>query len=494
MSFSRRQNTVKYVAADHGTRPNFTTARNVQPGVTKDSLSWDLQPDFATAPVFGTAKKQFAFVSSHSNFSFKHFHPIFYFLPAQACPRLTRPEHGTIQPPHCVTDKVLPGERCILHCAPGFKPAGKRTAFCDTNQLWSPSDDLRCVPIPTTTTPEPPIQPTIVCPPDAIEMMAPGQQSKLIKLQKPETNVDWERYIDSQPLWAKKLEVELTPGVYPIVYRARSPNSQLHEICRTMLTVKESQAPRVMSCPESIEVQLEPSELSRPIHWAEPRFESPNHLKEVYKNRIPGAKFKPGVHQIEYVAVDMEGLEAKCQFTITVKGGKVRPVVIPQLNRKQILGVNRAPPPTKPPPTPQAQTLSNDVRQQVTATTSNDQQYLLCPSKPPVKVEPGFPVSKIRIYFPSLLTASTATPSSPPPPEIAPLINISNHSPGPSETPANTVVASSSSTSSNHESDSSVSVNVTTTTTTTTTDANSYENFIEILFHLPSYQINSSSS
>lgn len=345
------------------------------------------------------------------------------------------------------------------------------------------------MPLPTTTTPEAPIQPILKCPADMVEVIPIGKKSTLIKLQKPDTNVDWERYIDSQPLWAKKLEVELTPGVYPIVYRARSPNSQLHEICRTMLTVKETKAPRVMSCPESSEIQLEQNELSRPIHWAEPKFESPNHLKEVYKNRIPGSKFKPGIHKVEYVAVDMEGLEARCEFTITVKGGKIRPVVIPQLNRKQILGVNRA---TLPPPLAQERTTT------ITPAAANDQQYLLCPSKPPVKVEPGFPVSKIRIYFPSLTAAQTDLQSQSPSPLINnnPDNNQSNQSnTGPSETPLNTLVASSNvgvssaPTMSVSSSQSGKNVNVTTDAT-----GSSYENFIEILFHLPSYQINSSSS
>lgn len=70
----------------------------------------------------------------------------------------------------------------------------------------------------------------------------------------------------------------------------------------------------------SFEVQLETSEIARALYWKEPIFESQNHLREIYKSKIPGNKFTVGLHEIQYIATDMDGLNAKCSFNISVKG------------------------------------------------------------------------------------------------------------------------------------------------------------------------------
>lgn len=46
------------------------------------------------------------------------------------------------------------------------------------------------------------------------------------------------RYVDAHPPWAKKLEAHLAPGIHTILFKARSPNSNLNDVCRTILTVK----------------------------------------------------------------------------------------------------------------------------------------------------------------------------------------------------------------------------------------------------------------
>lgn len=99
--------------------------------------------------------------------------------------------------------KIFSGERCILHCAPGFKPAGKRTAVCDVNQEWSPSEDLSCVAVESIqssvivpsqqTIREEIVKPYIKCPDDVKLMIPKEQESVLIRLEQPKTNVDWQR-------------------------------------------------------------------------------------------------------------------------------------------------------------------------------------------------------------------------------------------------------------------------------------------------------------
>jgi hypothetical protein len=59
----------------------------------------------------------------------------------------------------------------------------------------------------------------------------------LVRIEKPETNVDWESYVDSQPVWGKKLEATLSTGATEITYRARSPYNSMFDMCRVIINV-----------------------------------------------------------------------------------------------------------------------------------------------------------------------------------------------------------------------------------------------------------------
>lgn len=82
----------------------------------------------------------------------------------------------------------------------------------------------------------------------------------------------------------------------------------------------EPTPPLVSQCPEPFIVQLNSHETARPIFWKEPSFESKQPIKQVFKSKVPGHSFGPGVHVITYIATSQEGLSAKCTFRITVKG------------------------------------------------------------------------------------------------------------------------------------------------------------------------------
>lgn len=235
---------------------------------------------------------------------------------AQTCPRLPRPEHGTILPTNCIHGKIFAGERCNLHCPSGYKPAGKRTIVCGTNQSWEPTNELNCLPIEQVE----PIKPFIRCPADATITLSKNQKLVYVQLQQPTTNVDWIKYVDTYPAWGKSLEAQLPVGVHVITFRARSPNSHLNDICRTIITVKSQQPPDVVFCPESFDVELEQHETSRAVQWKEPEFNSHSPLKQIYKSKMPGTRFAAGVHYISYVATDADGLNSKCNFRINVKG------------------------------------------------------------------------------------------------------------------------------------------------------------------------------
>lgn len=51
------------------------------------------------------------------------------------------------------------------------------------------------------------------------------------------------RFVDSHPPWGKKLEAHLVPGIHTVMFKARSPNSNLNDVCRTIITVKGDSDP-----------------------------------------------------------------------------------------------------------------------------------------------------------------------------------------------------------------------------------------------------------
>jgi hypothetical protein len=149
------------------------------------------------------------------------------------------------------------GERCFLHCPSGYKAAGKRIAICNNHLKWQPKAELECIPVSTpnaqlTSSPnakqqqqhhhsqqqqETLVRPTIKCHEDMTIVKPKNHDTILVRIPKPETNVDWESYVDSQPVWAKKLESMLPIGATEVVFRARSPHNNMFDMCRMIINV-----------------------------------------------------------------------------------------------------------------------------------------------------------------------------------------------------------------------------------------------------------------
>lgn len=258
---------------------------------------------------------------------------------ASACPRLSKPSHGTILPTNCMYGETFAGERCFLHCPSGYKALGKRVAVCNQKLEWQPQAQLECVPaqprptVSRTSTSaavshkfhhhqqQQQFRPTIKCPEDMHILKPKHQETVHVKIPKPETNVDWEMHVDSQPAWAKRLETFLSVGSFEVVYRAKSPFSNQFDLCRFIVNVVDPEPPTVKFCPDPFVVQLHAQETSRSITWQEPIFESKHQpIKQVFKSKHPGHSFTTGVYPITYIATTDDGLSAKCTFRITVKG------------------------------------------------------------------------------------------------------------------------------------------------------------------------------
>lgn len=124
----------------------------------------------------------------------KHNLAFFFFLLfhiAQSCPPLTKPVYGTILPQKCLIGEIFPGERCLLHCQPGYISAGKKAVTCNSDQTWSSNITFEC--IPAITEQADVIKPYIKCPRDTILILPKGQKIVQIRLEQPKTNVDYEK-------------------------------------------------------------------------------------------------------------------------------------------------------------------------------------------------------------------------------------------------------------------------------------------------------------
>jgi hypothetical protein len=59
------------------------------------------------------------------------------------------------------------------------------------------------------------------------------------------------RYVESSPKWAKQLEGEMSLGRHVLEFRARSPLTNQTAACQMIIHVKDTEPPRVSTCPHS---------------------------------------------------------------------------------------------------------------------------------------------------------------------------------------------------------------------------------------------------
>jgi hypothetical protein len=57
--------------------------------------------------------------------------------------------------------------------------------------------------------------------------------------------------VESTPKWAKQLEGEMSLGKHVLEFRARSPLTNQTAACQMVLHVKDTEPPRVSTCPHS---------------------------------------------------------------------------------------------------------------------------------------------------------------------------------------------------------------------------------------------------
>ncbi|VVC43610.1 Immunoglobulin-like fold,Sushi/SCR/CCP domain,HYR domain [Cinara cedri] len=220
------------------------------------------------------------------------------------------------------TNPVGPSNKyleAIYRCAKGhvFENPSQNRLYC-SNGHWvgkKPS----CVP---KTTPMTIYQMEcyIKCPPDKNVSLAEGEKSIAFDVERPVTNYDWDRFGTLSSGWSKNSSRILVPGLYVITYTVQDQEDADIASCRTTVWVTDDEPPVVQDCPLYLEVVEDFSKNDTvPVSWTEPQFSDNVAVTQVAKTMEPGRLLGPGLHNVQYMAMDASRNEATCSFNIDVR-------------------------------------------------------------------------------------------------------------------------------------------------------------------------------
>ena len=125
--------------------------------------------------------------------------------------------------------------------------------------------------------------------------------------------------MSADPAWAKQLEGEMVLGKHRLTFLAVSPVSNQTASCHLNIHIKDTEPPRVISCPHSKVETLSRGQMLKKISWTEPVFRDNVAIQHVMASFLPGHYFPEGRHHVLYQAADGDGNRARCGFTLTVK-------------------------------------------------------------------------------------------------------------------------------------------------------------------------------
>ncbi|XP_048506859.1 uncharacterized protein LOC105685815 isoform X2 [Athalia rosae] len=233
-----------------------------------------------------------------------------------ACPALNPSGRGYVICSRLLTPKPWrgrkrvinrPGTKCLLRCPYGYQLRGEYELTCGTNGDWIGSKHGECVRY---------SKPRLDCPQNIIAEVPPGQSEAFVTFAQPSTDLDWFRYVRSEPSWGTRLEANLLPGEHKVTFIAKHPVSKKQATCTLHISVKPGEAPRIKNCPQNIVTSAKNRTL---VTWTEPIFTDNVKITNVISNKNSGHLFSIGDHKIHYEASDEAGWTATCDFLITVK-------------------------------------------------------------------------------------------------------------------------------------------------------------------------------
>ena len=142
-------------------------------------------------------------------------------------------------------------------------------------------------------------------------------------------------------------------GKHSLTFTAISPVSNQTASCKMSIHIKDTEPPRVISCPHSRVENLGRGQMLKRITWTEPVFRDNVAIQQVMASFLPGHYFTEGRHHVLYQAADGDGNRARCGFTITVKReryqathrGRPPPLVTTQRPHSRADSVLHLPPP-----------------------------------------------------------------------------------------------------------------------------------------------------
>ena len=73
--------------------------------------------------------------------------------------------------------------------------------------------------------------PFIHCPGNIAVTLAPQKRTYVVTFSQPKSNMDWFRYVESKPTWAKQLGGEVDVGLTKVEFTVHSPVSNLSASC-----------------------------------------------------------------------------------------------------------------------------------------------------------------------------------------------------------------------------------------------------------------------
>ncbi len=102
-----------------------------------------------------------------------------------------------------------------------------------------------------------------------------------------------------------------------IIKYVATDDSGNESICEFTITVEEESELMILNCPSDIEVPTD-NNCKSTVSWVEPSVVNNCNLASFESNFEPGDEFPIGTTDVIYIAVDNDGNEIICQFTITV--------------------------------------------------------------------------------------------------------------------------------------------------------------------------------
>ncbi|XP_017775137.1 PREDICTED: fibrillin-1 [Nicrophorus vespilloides] len=238
-----------------------------------------------------------------------------------SCKKMPHPLNGRFIPTSCTSGKNFIGEKCKLHCRIGYKPNPNMELFtCLPNSQWTPDIEDNHI-VNACVQEYYHVEPSIRCPNGgSLNFDLPkGKNSVMVQIPKPESNVDWWRFVKATPSWAKQLYSNLGPGRFEVIFNAYSPTLNTSSSCHLLINVRDTEAPQMTGCPANMEITLRKDERTRTVYWQEPIFTDNVGVKTVYKSKESSSSLGPGYHHVNYIASDNAGNRAFCHFTISIK-------------------------------------------------------------------------------------------------------------------------------------------------------------------------------